>query len=334
MSAQGKKYAQRYEDLYVNGMKAFKNMKKMEHGAPKVYFIGPNGNMANEVAESFLEALAYVPAPDGTWFIYRKPTVSYPKIRFMYWLTDKKVGEYSKISAVDLFMDDEDEYRRLETRAIQEFDALEPEGFPMGCVVGDTALSQPENIEIIKKGLVVWLDAEPTFTWAKTQYRPQQGGGLYVPPDFQSRPPVWALANGWDGDVDDAEGKLEYIKIVTEERKTYEEVAHIRLRTDVSGVIENSCWGAERLVKATNEYFGFNGTEAGSVEEEVLGRDLEKFLEGARLSKYLKVAMEWCDEQGAASIEDIAENTDDFAEALGLKPLEKKRLSKASAAVM
>lgn len=37
---------------------------------------------------------------------------------------------------------------------------------------------------------------------------------------------------------------------------------------------------------------------------QVLEKDLEKFLEGARLSKYLPKALDWCDEQGAASIED------------------------------
>jgi len=58
-------------------------------------------------------------------------------------------------------------------------------------------------------------------------------------------------------------------------------------------------------------------------------KELAQFLDGARLSKYLKTALKWCDEQGAASIEDVVENTEDFEEALNLKPLEKKRLAKA-----
>lgn len=333
MSQAGKKYAQRYEDLFLSGNKCFAKMKRLEGGAPKVYFIGTNGNMGDEIAESVLESLAYIPAPDGTYFIYRKPSVSYPKMFYSYWSSDKKVGEKAKIAPVDLFMEDEEEYRKLEHEALKDFDALEDNGYPFGCVVGESALSRPENVEIVKKGLVVWLDADAAYTWARTQYRPQQGGGLYIPQDFQSRPPVWALANGWDGDVDDAEGKMEYLKIVEEERKTYEELAQIRIRTDIPGIAENSHWGAERIIKAINELYGFSAADEGSVEGEVLEKDLEKFLEGARLSKYLKPALSWCDEQGAASIEDIVENTGEFADALALKPLEKKRLDKAAAAV-
>ena len=85
-------------------------------------------------------------------------------------------------------------------------------------------------------------------------------------------------------------------------------------------------------MKAIAEFYGVS-TEGGSVEEELLERDLEKFLEGARLSKYLQPALDWCDEQGAATIEDIVENTEDFADALSLKPLERKRLAKAAESV-
>ena len=115
-------------------------------------------------------------------------------------------------------------------------------------------------------------------------------------------------------------------------QQSQEAIADIRLRADVPGIAENQYWGAERLVKAIAELYGIS-TEGGSVEEEVLERDLEKFLEGARLSKYLQPALDWCDEQGAATIEDIVENTDDFADALSFKPLERKRLAKAAESV-
>merc|ERR1719210_203502 len=126
---------------------------------------------------------------------------------------------------------------------------------------------------------------------------------------------------------------MEYTKIMTEHRDMYEKFADIRLRTDVPGVAENSYWGAGRIVKALTEYLGFSLEEEIGVEEEVMERDLEKFLEGARLSKYLKPALKWCDEQGAASIEDIVENIPDISHALSLKPLERKRLEKAAASV-
>merc|ERR1711953_1010363 len=125
----------------------------------------------------------------------------------------------------------------------------------------------------------------------------------------------------------------EYIKIVQERRELYEKSADIRLRTDIPGIVENTYWGAAKICKAVTEYLGYKDAEEGSVEQEIMETDLEKFLEGARLSKYFKKASDWCEEQGAASIEDIVENVDDFAEAMALKPLEKKRLVKAAASV-
>uniref|UniRef100_A0A7S2AMC5 Uncharacterized protein n=1 Tax=Alexandrium andersonii TaxID=327968 RepID=A0A7S2AMC5_9DINO len=259
--------------------------------------------------------------------------MKYPSIVYTFWETDKKLADKSQIAPVDLFVQDEDKYRELETESLKEFAALEDNGKPFGCIVGESAILTKENIDIIKQGLVIWLDADTEFTWAKTQYRPQQGSGLWIPPEYQARPPVWALANGWEGDVDDTEGKLEYMKIVEDHRKIYEEIADIRLRVDIPGIQENSFWGAARINKAMTEYLGLSKEEEASVEDEVMERDLEKFLEGARLSKYLKPAMKWCDEQGAASIEDVVENIPEFSEALQLKPLEKKRLNKAAAAV-
>jgi len=91
----------------------------------------------------------------------------------------------------------------------------------MACVVGEGAVLRESNVEKIKEGIVVWLDVDPAFSWIKTQHRPQQGGGVYFPPEFQDRPPAWAIANGWDGDVDDTEGKLEYMKILKSRSEVY-----------------------------------------------------------------------------------------------------------------
>lgn len=331
MAAAGRKYAERYENLFLSGKRLWDKMKKTT--PKKIYFIGPNGNLGDEVCESVLDALAYIPAPDGTYFIHRKPGGKYPKIQYTMWESDKKLAEKARISPVDLFMESEEEYRDLETEVLKEFSELDDQGYPAGIVVGEGALLKQENLDIIKQGLVVWLDVDPEFSWNKVQYRPKQGGGLYMPSDYQARPPVWAIAAGWDGDVDDTEGKMEYVKVGAGRRTIYESVADIRLRTDIPGIGENSYWGAERIVKALNELLGFSNQDEASVEEEVMEKDLEKFLEGARLSKYLKPALAWCDEQGAASLEDVVENVPEFVEALGLKPLEKKRLEKAAATV-
>merc|ERR1719215_444065 len=190
-------------------------------------------------------------------------------------------------------------------------------------VVGESAVLREENNEILKKGLVIWLDATPEFTWMATQFRPRQSGGLYVPPDFQQRPPVWALANGWDGDADDTEGKMDYTEIVNGLAKKYEEIAELRVKADVEAIVQNSYNAAKRINSALNELYGFANEGDVSVDDEMIEKDLEKFLEGARLSKYLKPALEWCDEQGAASIEDVVENVPDFSDAMGLKPLER-----------
>mmetsp|Transcript_70955 Transcript_70955/g.178950 ORF Transcript_70955/g.178950 Transcript_70955/m.178950 type:complete len:419 (+) Transcript_70955:80-1336(+) len=337
MSAAGRRYAEKYEEIFLAGNRLWTNLKKkaeQEGTAPKkIYFIGPAGNSAHEICESTLDALAYIPAPDGTMFLYRKPGISYPKT--VYWMaqSDKLVSQKSKISPPDLFMDDEEKYRDLEAEAIREFDALPFSDHPQAMVVGESAVLRDENVEIMKKGLVIWLDAEPEFTWLATQFRPRQGGGLYVPPDFQQRPPVWALANGWDGDVDDAEGKMDYTEIAQGLAKKYEEIADLRIKADVEVVVQNSYYGAQRIVAAMSDLYGFAKEGDASIDEEMIEKDLEKFLEGARLSKYLKSALEWCDEQGAASIEDVVENVPEFSDAMGLKPLERKRLEKAAASM-
>ncbi|CAE7790467.1 unnamed protein product [Symbiodinium sp. CCMP2456] len=331
MSAAGRKYAQKYEDIMLAGQKVWEEMLKKDEVPKKIYFIGTNGNTGEMVAEALMDSLAYVPAPDGTLFLRRKPGVDYPKLKYYLLNGDKELAARAPKSPVDLYMEDEKKYRELETEVLKEFQNLETEGQPAGIIVGESAVSIPENVEILKTGLVIWIDVAAEFSWSKTQMRAKAGGGLFIPYEI-IRPPVWCIANGWDGDIDDGEAKAEYMDMVEKYNEMYEEVADLRLRADTPGIVENQYWGAERLSKAIAEFYGID-TEGASVEEEVLERDLEKFLESARLSKYMQAALDWCDEQGAASIEDIVENTDDFAEALSLKPLEKKRLAKAAESV-
>jgi len=186
----------------------------------------------------------------------------------------------------------------------------------------------------VKKGLLLWVDLNVELCWQETQRAGILGSamGQNIP---MPRPPVWAIANGWDGDADDAEGKAEYMEIASELRKSYEKYADIRLNGDLDDIVENSLWGADRLVKAMTAHFNFQeeGEALDGYEEEIMAQDLVKFLESARLSKYGDTAQKWCDEQGASSIEEILENVEDLSEALQLKPLEKKRLLKAAKSV-
>eukprot|EP00929_Paragymnodinium_shiwhaense_P000305 TRINITY_DN100544_c0_g1_i1.p2 TRINITY_DN100544_c0_g1~~TRINITY_DN100544_c0_g1_i1.p2 ORF type:complete len:430 (+),score=134.64 TRINITY_DN100544_c0_g1_i1:73-1362(+) len=336
ISAAGKYWAQRYEDMFLTGTYLWKNLKKMnKNEPPRLYFIGMNGNRGEEIAESLCECLGYTPAADGTYFIHRRPDQGHPPIRYTLSQTDKLLAEKAGRAPTDLYMEDEEKYRDIESQVLKEFSEMKTNysDYPMGIIVGEGAVLRQENIDIMKKGVVIWLDVDPLLSWQNTQYTPEPTGGIYVPPEFFERPPVWAIANGWDGDVDDAEGKAEYVKIVNSRRELYEQVADVRLRTDVPEVAGNSYWGAERIVKALNRHFNFKDEDV-SLEQETLERDLGKFLEGARLQKYQEQALAWCTEQGAATIEDVVENADDFAEALSLKPLEKKRLQKAAAAIL
>jgi len=50
------------------------------------------------------------------------------------------------------------------------------------------------------------------------------------------------------------------------------------------------------------------------------------------LQKYQDRAIEWCQENGAVAVDEIEGEWKDFANALSLKPLERKGLSKAVAA--
>lgn len=55
---------------------------------------------------------------------------------------------------------------------------------------------------------------------------------------------------------------------------------------------------------------------------------LERWLQALSLQRYASKAAQWCTHMGAISVEEIEENWEDLAEALKLKPLERKRLAK------
>eukprot|EP00927_Polykrikos_kofoidii_P040626 TRINITY_DN34688_c0_g2_i1.p1 TRINITY_DN34688_c0_g2~~TRINITY_DN34688_c0_g2_i1.p1 ORF type:complete len:934 (-),score=164.30 TRINITY_DN34688_c0_g2_i1:132-2846(-) len=59
---------------------------------------------------------------------------------------------------------------------------------------------------------------------------------------------------------------------------------------------------------------------------------LEDWLRGMNLQKYESKAIDWCIEMGAVSLTEVKECWEDFADALTLKPLERKRLAKGVAA--
>eukprot|EP00928_Gymnodinium_smaydae_P024626 TRINITY_DN19871_c0_g1_i1.p1 TRINITY_DN19871_c0_g1~~TRINITY_DN19871_c0_g1_i1.p1 ORF type:complete len:856 (-),score=106.34 TRINITY_DN19871_c0_g1_i1:39-2606(-) len=60
-------------------------------------------------------------------------------------------------------------------------------------------------------------------------------------------------------------------------------------------------------------------------------KDLHAWLEEMSLQEYGCVASRWCDEMGAASLEEIAENVDDFGAEIALKPIERQRVRKWAA---
>merc|ERR1719419_1891444 len=138
----------------------------------------------------------------------------------------------------------------------------------MGCVVGEGAVVREENCKLMKEGLVVWVDVDNEFAWAKTQSRPKTGTGVYVPTAYSERPPVWAIANGWDGDIDDTEAKMEYKEFLEGRRKIYEEIADIRIRNDIKGIEENSYWGAGKILKALSEVVGLTEETEAGVEDQ------------------------------------------------------------------
>jgi hypothetical protein len=324
-------WAQKLEDIFLAGSKLWAAMLK-NGNHKKFYFIGTNGNMGDQVAESVMDALAYIPAPDGTLALQRKPNEEYPDIEYTLWDSDDELSKRSRIAALDVFLEDEEEYRDLEAAVIKEFSELEFDGHPQAMIIGESALNRQENVDIIKQGIVIWCDATITTTWKKTQKPLGTGkGGISLKGGGLARPPIWCLAQGWEADPDDGEARVEYERIVEEFRMEYDKLADVRVRVDVPGMRENSYWVAERLVRALGEFLGITEeTSDGSVDDELFARDLEKFLEGARLSKYYDPMKKWCEEQGANALEDLAESVPELGDALELKPLERKRLEKAA----
>lgn len=63
-------------------------------------------------------------------------------------------------------------------------------------------------------------------------------------------------------------------------------------------------------------------------------KDLWAWLEQVRLKEYQTAASEWCAEMGAVSLEEIAENIQDFSEAVSLKPIERQRVQKWAAQLL
>lgn len=339
VSDAGRQFAQKLEDVLLAGVKLWSDMQKQGIVPKKMYFVGPKGNKADEVSDALLNALGYIPAKDGTLMMQRSQHKQYQETEYLFLDTDAAVMQLCKeegINPVDLYRDDEDKYRKMETDALREFAENEnPRGLPCGCVVGESALQRPENVEIIKQGLVFYLTCQPESSWVMTQKRMSHlfmgGGGS----KFMVKPPIWALAQDMVGDVDNVEFKEEYIRILVELEKEYQAVADVELFTDTRGIAENAYWAVPKLVQMMSEHLGVKATVEGGADGDLaLEKDLTDFLEGCRLSKYLDTALEWCEEQGAASMEDIVENSEEFAEAMGLKPLEIKRFNKACEGVV
>mmetsp|Transcript_82091 Transcript_82091/g.214179 ORF Transcript_82091/g.214179 Transcript_82091/m.214179 type:complete len:418 (-) Transcript_82091:99-1352(-) len=333
MRTAGQKYAQKLEDCLLSGRDLWKRMNE-QGKVKKLYFIGPKGNLAEEVAESMMDAFSYVQAADGTMYMQRSQHVDYAPFDYHFVNSDKKMVELcrqQRIDHVELFSDDEAKYREMETDILKKFTEYDVPK-PCAIVLGESALNVPENAEFLKEGLVIHLRCSPEASWKCINMRPAGNTGLYISTKDMVKPPIWALAQDMTGDIDNVESKKEYVRIVTELDKEYETVADISFSTDVRGISENSMWAVPKLVGVIAEHLGI---ETGSADQADLDSSLEKelteFLENSRLSKYLDDALKWCDEQGAASIEDIVENPEDFVEAMGFKPLERKRFDKACA---
>jgi len=336
MRAAGLKYAMKLEDVLLSGTKLWSAMT--EQGKfKKLYFVGPKGNLAEEVAESFMDSCAYIPAADGTLYMQRKQTVDYAPFDYHFVDSDADIKIMCRKQGVDhvtMYSEDEAQYREMETAVLKKFSEHDETKEPCAIVVGESALNQPENKEFLKEGIVIYLKCSPQASWKAINTRPGAGTGLYISSNHLVKPPVWALAQDLQGDIDNEDGREEYVRILDELDKDYEESADIVFNTDVRGISENSMWAIPKLIKLVSEQLEIKDESSEpETKEESMEKELTDFLEGARLSKYLQDALKWCDEQGAASIEDIVENPEDFVDAIGLKPLEKKRFDRACALV-
>jgi len=247
MKAAGLKYALKLEDALLCGTKLWSAMT--EQGKfKKLYFVGPKGNLAEEVAESFMDSCAYIPAADGTLYMQRKQTVEYAPFDYHFVDSDAEIKIMCRKQGVDhvtMYSEDEAQYREMETAVLKKFSEHDETKEPCAIVVGESALNQPENKEFLKEGIVIYLKCSPEASWKAINTRPGAGTGLYISSQHTVKPPVWALAQDLQGDIDNADGREEYIRILNELDKEYEATqmptdkllrGHFNLLNNVVGV--------------------------------------------------------------------------------------------------
>jgi serine/threonine protein kinase len=81
-----------------------------------------------------------------------------------------------------------------------------------------------------------------------------------------------------------------------------------------------------RRARAKEDYPADNPQDSADNPRAVAG--LSELLSELRLGAYTERADSWCRNMGAVHLDEVSENAEDFADALGLKQLEKKRLLK------
>jgi len=84
-------------------------------------------------------------------------------------------------------------------------------------------------------------------------------------------------------------------------------------------VTTEAAWGASTFPSAPEI---ISGSGCGQID------GLVEWLVGLSLQKYEAQAAQWCADMGAVCLVEVEENWEDFAEAMSLKPLERKRLAK------
>lgn len=329
--AEGQKWARKLEDIYERGTKLWNYLKKETSGVGKpVYVVGPPSPILGEVAQSLADILGYLPAEDGTLFMNRRPDGVYPEMQSEFQFSDQLVSKKTPLLLNELFMEDEAKFYDLESEVIKEFSESDFGGYPAVLAVGEGAVLREENLEIMKKGIIVYVSMDPSSSWGLIHRK--SGHFMIGKPPYMT--PPWVALNGWDEDVDDFEAKEEYMEILKSRIEIYEQVADVTIRGTAPDVQENPALGADKALKQLIEEWGLDEEEEMANAVGVsFAEELQQIMAEARLDKYMKVALEWCDEQGAATLEDIAENVDDFADALQLKPLERKRLAKVASRV-
>lgn len=102
-------------------------------------------------------------------------------------------------------------------------------------------------------------------------------------------------------------------------------------RQIISSVEAEKTWPAPPVAPVTSEVVTQRGYQAGSQgPAEKKGRiwGLQDFLSELGLSEYEEEVVKWASDMGAISLEELVENAQDLSEAIGLKPLERKRLER------